>query len=203
MSGERVLAQRKGVAGAGTAFGMDKPVWRVRASSYVIESPYLRIRRDEVELPDGTIVKDYYVRESYGFVLVVPVTHDDRVVLVRQYRYGADAMVLELPAGSLEPDEEPLACARRELTEETGYEADSFELIATYGAEPVRSDARAFVYLARGARKTQIQNLDPTEHIVVELADIATFRELLRDAAIDVGSSIAAGYLALEHLGLL
>jgi 8-oxo-dGTP pyrophosphatase MutT (NUDIX family) len=182
---------------------MEKPVWRVRASSYAIESPYLRIRKDEVELPDGTIVKDYYVRESHGFVLIVPITDDQRVVLVRQYRYGADAIVLELPAGSLEEGEEPADCARRELLEETGYEAGAFELIATYGAEPVRSDARAFVFLARGAKKTQPQQLDVTERIDVEVVDLVTFRALLRDASIDVGSSIAAGYLALERLGLM
>ena len=182
---------------------MEKPRWRVRASSYVIESPYLRIRKDDLELPDGTLVDGYYVRESAGFVLVVALTGDERVVLVRQYRYGADSVVLELPAGSLEPGEDPGECARRELAEETGYGADAFELISTHGAEPVRSNARAFVYLARGARPTQAQRLDVTEHIDVEVVTLDRFRALLRDSEIDVGSSIAAGYLALDRLGLL
>lgn len=182
---------------------MEKPHWRLRASSYVVDSPHLRIRKDEVELPDGTVVDDYYVRESHGFVLIVPITPDGRVALVRQYRYGADAVVLELPAGSLEPGEEPLGCARRELAEETGYEASSFELVATYAAEPVRSNAAAYVFVARDAVEVRAQRLDPTERIDVELVDLAGFRALLRDASIHVGSSIAAGYLALDRLGLL
>ena len=71
---------------------MEKPIWRRRASSYVVDSPFMRLRADEVELPNGTIVHDYYVRESRGFVTVLPLTGDDRVVLVRQYRYGTDAI---------------------------------------------------------------------------------------------------------------
>ena len=76
---------------------MEKPVWRVRASSYVVDSPYMRLRVDEVMLPDGTIVPNYYVRESCGFVTVLALTHGEDVVLVRQYRYGSDSIHLELP----------------------------------------------------------------------------------------------------------
>ena len=77
---------------------MDKPRWRVRSSSYVVDSPYMRLRADELELPDGTIVSNYYVRESFGFVTILALTTDRQVILVRQYRYGADSIHLELPA---------------------------------------------------------------------------------------------------------
>jgi 8-oxo-dGTP pyrophosphatase MutT (NUDIX family) len=182
---------------------MEKPVWRVRASKYLVDSPHMRLRVDEVELPDGTVVADYYVREGAGFVSVLPLTGDGRVVLVRQYRYASDTMQLELPGGTLDLDEEPVACARRELLEETGYEAERFEPVATYAPEPVRATARAHVFLAFGAHQTRQPELDPTEHLAAELVALAEFRSMLRKGAIEAGSSLVAGYRALDHLGLL
>jgi 8-oxo-dGTP pyrophosphatase MutT (NUDIX family) len=182
---------------------MEKPGWRLRASRYVVDSPYMRLRVDEVELPDGTIVPNYYVRESRGFVAVLALTADDRVVLVRQYRYGADSIHLELPAGMLLDDEDPRACALRELAEETGYEVERCDLAAEYFPEPVRSTARAYVFIGHGARRVREPAPDLTEHLEVELAPVQTFRAMLADGRIDTGASIAAGYLALENLELL
>jgi ADP-ribose pyrophosphatase len=182
---------------------MEKPRWRRRASRYVVDSPYMRLRADEVELPDGTIVPNYYVRESRGFVTILALTGDDRVVLVRQYRYGADAIHLELPAGMLLDDEEPRDCALRELAEETGYAVEHCELAAAYFPEPVRSTARAYVYIGSGARRVRAPQPDRTEHLEVELAPVASFRAMLADGRIDAGASIAAGYRALDHLKLL
>ena len=163
----------------------------------------MRLRVDEVELPNGTIIPNYYVRESRGFVTICALTDDDRVVLVRQYRYGSDGIHLELPAGMLLDDEAPRDCALRELAEETGYEVERCEPAAEYYPEPVRSSACAYVYIGLRARKTRAATLDPTEHLEVELATVAAFRAMLADGRIDAGASIAAGYLALEKLGRL
>jgi ADP-ribose pyrophosphatase len=182
---------------------MEKPRWRVRASSYVVDSPYMRLRADELELPDGTIVPNYYVRESLGFVAILALTPQRQVILVRQYRYGSDSIHLEVPAGMLHEGEAPQECALRELAEETGYEPAGCELAATYLPEPVRSTARAYVYVGLDARLTREPKLDATEHLVVELASLPHFRAMLADGTIDAGASIAAGYRALEHLGLL
>jgi len=123
--------------------------------------------------------------------------------LVRQYRYGADSIHLELPAGMLLDGEEPRACALRELSEETGYEVERCELAAQYYPEPVRSAARAYVYIASGARKVREPVPDVTEHLEVELAGLDDFQAMLADGRIDTGASIAAGFLALEKLGRL
>lgn len=177
---------------------MEKPLWRRRSSRYVVDSRFLRIRRDEVELPDGTIVPEYFVRESAGFVVVFAVTQDERVVLVRQYRYGADAIALELPAGTLEENEEPHACAARELLEETGY-AGEIAHLATYAVEPVRSDARAYLFTAAHARRVAEPTPDPTEHLEVVLVTLAEFEAMLADGRIDSVASVAAGYRALAN----
>jgi ADP-ribose pyrophosphatase len=182
---------------------MEKPLWRVRRSSYVVDSPYMRLRADELELPDGTIVPDYYVRESFGFVTILALTADRQVILVRQYRYGADSIHLELPAGMLSDGEAPRECALRELAEETGYEVARCEPAAIYLPEPVRSTARAYVYVGFDARKTRDPQLDATEHLEVELASLPRLREMLANGTIDAGASIAAGYRALDYLKLL
>ncbi len=182
---------------------MQKPAWRLRASRYVVDSPYMRLRADELELPNGTIVSDYYVREARGYVVILALTADDYVVLVRQYRYGSDSIHLELPAGMLQDDEDPRACALRELAEETGFEVERCELVTEFFAEPVRSTARAYVYIGGGARKVRAPQLDPTEHLEVELAPLPTFRAMLADGSLDAAGSIAAGYLALDRLKLL
>ncbi len=176
---------------------MQKPRWRRVATRYVIDSPFLRIRQDTIELPDGTVVPEYYVRESAGFVMVFALTTDERVVLVRQYRYATDSLGLELPAGMLEPGEDPETCARRELLEETGYSAASIALLAECAVEAVRSDAKAFIFTATGARRTSEPRLDATEHIEVELASLAEFAAMLEDGRIDNLASIAAGYRVL------
>lgn len=163
----------------------------------------MRLRVDELELPDGTIIPDYYVRESAGFVIVFPVTADERVVLVRQYRYGSDAIHLELPAGGLHDFEDPRECASRELLEETGYAAPQLEFVASYYAEPVRATALARIFLARNARKTSEPDPDPAEVIETELTTIEDFRRMLTDGRIDAGHVLIAGYRVLDYLGML
>ncbi len=163
----------------------------------------MRMRVDEVELPDGTIIPSYFVRESAGFVIVFGLTAEREVILVRQYRYGADAIHLELPAGTIDEGEDPRACAIRELAEETGYEATNVALIGAYRVEPARSNACAHMYLATDCRQTRERLLDPTEVIEVELEPLASFREMLRDGRIDNGASIATGYKALDRLDAL
>jgi ADP-ribose pyrophosphatase len=182
---------------------MEKPIWRRRSSTYIVDNPHLRLRVDEVELPDGTVIPNYYVRESPGFVIVFALTPERQVILVRQYRYGADAIHLELPAGTIDQNEDPRDCAIRELAEETGYEADTVESLGAYRAEPARSTAFAHMYLATNARHTREPLLDPTEVIEVELVAIASFREMLRDGRIDNGASIATGYKALDFFDAL
>ena len=182
---------------------MEKPVWRVRSSVYVLESPFMRLRKDEIELPNGTILPEYYIRESEGFVMIFALTPQDQVVLVRQYRYGNDSIGLELPAGSRDPNEDPLDCARRELAEETGYESLRWEHLFRASAEPVRSTSVVDAYLVRDAVCTREQQLDPSEHIEVELASIDEFVHLLRSGKIESVACIAVAYAALNELGKL
>lgn len=166
-----------------------------------MESPHLRLRKDEIVLPDGDRVSDYYVRESNGFVIVFALTRDDRVVVVHQYRYGLDAVTLELPAGTIDDDEHHLDCAKRELIEETGFTASRWELLLTAPSDPVRSNSMMHAYIAYDAQRTHEQDLDEGEDVEWELISVDAFREALEHGRIGAVPSIAVAYAALQRLG--
>ncbi len=179
--------------------------WKVVDSEVVIATRHLRLRRDEIELPNGQHIADYFVRESRGFSVVFALTPEQRVVLVRQYKHGIGQSLLELPAGAIDPGETPAACARRELAEETGYVADPPELehIGSFVYDPTSANTRYHLFLARDARPLQAQQLDATEAIDVELATLEELRRFVRDGTIDVGAHVASIYFTLDRLGRL
>jgi 8-oxo-dGTP pyrophosphatase MutT (NUDIX family) len=165
-----------------------------------VNEPFLRVRSDTVELPNGTVIENYFVRESRGFAIVAALTPERRVVLVRQYKHGIAQIVLELPAGMIDPDETPDACAIRELAEETGYTGDPPRLLRSLFADPTSSNASFHVFLIENAVLKFAQSLDATEAIVVETATIDELREAVRDGRIGSGSQLAAAYVALDHI---
>ena len=179
---------------------MEKPKWQQLASHVVVDTPHFRLRRDVVQLPNGVIIDDYHVRTSLGFCMIFALDSDDRVILVREYRYGNDSFFLELPAGARDEGESPLACAQRELSEETGYEAAHWERIGSFSGEPVRSNSVCHVYVARDARRVRAQRLDPGEFMVVECVALPEFRAMLLDGRIESGHVIAGAHLALAHI---
>ena len=122
--------------------------------------------QDEVELPEGRRTVRDIVRHP-GAVAILPVLPDGRIVLVKQYRYAAGRKLLEIPAGTLEPGEQPLECARRELREETGYEAgEMVNLLSCFMAPGYSSEAIQF-FIARSLREVG-KDLEPDEEIEIE-----------------------------------
>jgi ADP-ribose pyrophosphatase YjhB (NUDIX family) len=118
--------------------------WQVLAAQTLLDrSPWLRVIAQSVRLPSGLVIPDYLLAPSRDFSLVVAVTADSQVLLVRQYKHGLGRVVLDFPAGYQDtPDEEPLACAQRELREETGYSAGRWTPLGALALDMNRS-ARA------------------------------------------------------------
>ena len=123
---------------------------------------------DTVQLPNGLTVDLETIRHP-GASAVVPVKDDGAVVLIRQFRHAAGGFIYEIPAGKLAPGEDPLHCASRELEEEVGYRAASFELLSSIFTAPGFADEVIHVYQATGLTKGQ-QQLDRDEVLdVIEM----------------------------------
>jgi ADP-ribose pyrophosphatase len=123
---------------------------------------------DTVRLPNGETVELETIRHP-GAAAVVPVKEDGMVVLIRQFRHAAGGFIYEIPAGKLNPGEDPLRCASRELEEEVGYRASSFELLSSIFTAPGFADEVIHVYKATGLT-TGRQQLDRDEVLdVIEM----------------------------------
>jgi ADP-ribose pyrophosphatase len=174
--------------------------WRVLSSEYRIETKFLRLRADRVELPNGDVVDDFFVRESRGFCIVFAMTPDENVLLVRQYKHGACEITVELPAGVIDEDETPERCAVRELAEETGFTGSAPELLRTFLADPTNATTRFHLFVVRDAVRTCEPQLDVTEEIHVELVSLDEVRAMALDGRIATGSHVAAVLVALAYL---
>jgi len=143
---------------------------------------------DTVLLPNGVTVDLETIRHP-GAAAVVPIKDDGTVVLIRQFRHAAGGFIYEIPAGKLSPGEEPLQCAARELEEEVGYRASSFELLSSIFTAPGFADEVIHVYKATGLTKGR-QQLDRDE--VLEIVEMPLHLAITRiqDGTIRDGKTI-------------
>jgi ADP-ribose pyrophosphatase len=119
------------------------------ASKVVYKGRLLHVVEDEVRMPNGKPARRECIRHP-GAVAMIPLLDDETVVLIWQYRYAARSHFYEIPAGKIDPGEDPLHTARRELREECGYEAADWRLLTTLDPCIGYSDERIGLYLARG-----------------------------------------------------
>lgn len=132
--------------------------------------PWVRVTVEEVRLPNGRIVSDFYQVALPDFALVVPVTAEGLVVGLRQYKHGVKRVSTMLPAGLIQEGEEPLAAAQRELREETGYASPQWHLLGTFVVDGNRGCGRAHVFVALAARRDSESLPDELEPLEVRLA---------------------------------
>lgn len=164
----------------------------------IYEGTVLNLRVDQVKLANGNPGMREVV-EHRGAAAIVPILDGGEVILVRQYRYAIGSDLLEIPAGTLKANEDPEACAVRELEEETGYHCRKIAKVAECVVAPGYSNEKIHIYLAKGLTRTQT-NLDEDENITLErfpfqeaLRKVATGE--IRDAKSIVGLHAAARLL--------
>ena len=133
------------------------------ASATLVRGGFLDVRRDTVALPDGSEATREYIVHP-GAVAVVPLLDDGRVLLERQYRYPLERVLLEIPAGKIDPGESTAQCAVRELREETGYTAAEWAYACTLHNAPAYSTERIEIWFARGLTAGR-QELDAGEFV--------------------------------------
>ncbi|EHQ25386.1 NUDIX hydrolase [Mucilaginibacter paludis] len=182
---------------------MKNLVWKILSSTYIHKGPWATLRADRCEMPDGRIVPAYFVLEYPNWSNAVAITEDGKILMVRQYRHAAQIVSLELPGGVIEDGEAPEDAIKREILEETGYSFDEVELISTIYANPATGDNHTYCYLARNGKKTQLQNLDDHEEIVVEEYTIDEVKQLLAENKIAQALHCTNLFYALMKLGKL
>lgn len=155
--------------------------WEIVSSEYLFKRPWLTVRKDDVRLPDGRILPEYYVLEYPTWINVIAIAEDGEMVLVRQYRHGIGETRLELCAGVVDDGESPLDGAKRELLEETGYAGGEWEELMVISANPSTMNNVSHSFVAKGVKRVAGQNLDPTEDIDVVLMSQDDVFALLRD----------------------
>jgi len=156
------------------------------------------IRRDHLKTPDGNETK-LDIIEHGGSVVLIPVDKDGNLLFVRQYRHAAGMDLLELPAGTLEKDEDPAVCAAREIREETGFAADRIEKIGDFYLAPGYSTEFMHVYLAQELRRDPLE-ADADEFLSVEKIPLAEAIQMAERGEIPDAKSLAALLLAIPHL---
>ncbi len=142
--------------------------WKLINSEMVLDEKWYRVRKDTVEVRPDRIIDDYYIGLFNDIVLILALTPDNNVPLVRQYKHRAGEILLELPAGYMDPGEEPLHAAQRELQEETGFTAKDWQYFGCFISNSAKSKGNnVHIFLARNAVQTHSQNLDPNEDIEI------------------------------------
>lgn len=165
------------------------------ASKDIYKGRIFDVRIDRIR--DGDVEYDREIVVHRGSAVIVPLFEDGTVALVRQYRHAARETLLEVPAGSLEPNESPETCAARELEEEVGVTAARLEKIAEFYVSPGFLTEKMYVYLATGLTETQ-QNLEIDELINIERLPLADAIKMTRDGRIHDAKTIIALTLAAD-----
>lgn len=146
--------------------------------------------KDTMKLPNGNTVEWDRI-EHKGAVGIIPVDEDGRIIMVRQYRIGTDSELLEIPAGGINPGEEPYVSAMRELEEETGYRADKLEHLLDVYSAPAYTTECVYIYYAENLVPS-VTNYDENEFISIETYTLDELADMILDGRIVDGKTISA-----------
>ena len=168
--------------------------WRRVAAERLQRCKVFELDRVRYAPPDGGSAADFYIIDAPDWVNIIALTGDRRVVLVRQFRFGTAELSLEIPGGMCDPGEEPLAAARRELLEETGYVSDDWVELGWVHPNSALQTNKCHHFLARAARRTAEPTPDEHEAFEVETAPLDDIAAMIGDSRITHALVVSAFY---------
>ncbi|WP_284036004.1 NUDIX hydrolase [Neobacillus sp. 114] len=179
---------------------MSKLEEKTLKSEEIFSGKIISLHLQEVELPNGKTSKREIIKHP-GAVAILAVTPENKIIMVEQYRKALERTIVEIPAGKLEKGEEPDACARRELEEETGYVCESLELLTSFFTSPGFADEIVHVYLAKGlTKKEDSAALDEDEFVNLEELTLEEALQYVKEQKIyDAKTIYAVQYLQLQE----
>lgn len=176
--------------------------WRVLGSTPLLEDRWIKLRADRLQTAAGVEIAPWYVLEYPDWAVVVALTEDRRVVLVRQWRHAAQAWSLELPGGVMDAtDADAVATARRELREETGFDAAEWRFLYAAHPNPAIQTNRLHVVLATGAYLAGDTAREDGEAMTVDVLDIPAVLALVRAGSLGQSMHVGAILVALDAAG--
>lgn len=160
----------------------------------------ISLQVDEVELPNGNSSKREIVKHP-GAVAIIPITDDNKIVMIEQYRKPLERTIVEIPAGKLEKGEEPAYSAKRELEEETGYDCKQLDWLISFYTSPGFADEIVHVYVAKGLfKKENAAGLDEDEFVHVVELTLEEAQQFIREQKIyDAKTAYAVQYLQFQE----
>ena len=174
--------------------------WKILSSKYLYRANGMALRIDQCEIPNGNIFEPYVI-ETGTWVNIIALTKNREVILVKQYRHGAGQVMLEIPAGVMEAeDESPLQTAQRELLEETGYTSPKIIEVGNSYPNPATHNNLTYSFLALDAELVGQQDLDETEEIDVSLMPFDEFISLAKEGGLPQALHISALFFALAYM---
>src|SRR5215203_3381112 len=171
--------------------------WKVLESEYLFKQPWLTVRKDKCELPNGKTMPAFYVLEYPTWVSAFALTKDNKVVMIKQYRHGIEEVTTEVPGGVVDAGEDSETAIRRELMEETGYKFESLEFLGKICANPSTGNNYLHMFLASGGEKVAEQKLDETEDVEVVVYSIDEVKALLKENNIVQSLHVSCIFYAL------
>lgn len=167
-------------------------MWKIKSTERILDSEFVKVDKDDVILPQGREIPDFYKVTIKDCAAIVAITPDNHIILKKEYRHCYGKELIEVPAGVLEDGEDLIQTAKRELEEETGYVGKKW----TYLGKTVESSAKLtnymYIYLAEDCEKISSQNLDYGEDIEVIEVSLNEAIEMIMNNEIICNSSIGA-----------
>ena len=167
--------------------------WPVISREQVGDFRLFSLTKKKVRSPRTGEIREVQALQFPDWVLILALTPQEEVVMVRQYRHGTEQVCLELPGGLVDPgDDSPALSARRELLEETGYQANEITLVGECCPQPAIMTNKCLFYLAQNVVRVQTQNLDAGEDIEILEIPLKEIPAKIREAEIDHGMVLLA-----------